>query len=50
MCTFVRFSAKMSQKAMFLDIPDVNKLLNFTAKFGNSKLLVYLCGEVLRFI
>ena len=35
MCTFACFSAKMSQKAMFLNIPDVKKLLNFTKKFGN---------------
>ena len=46
-CTLFR---KIEPKAMFLDIPDVNKLLNFTTRFGNSKLLVYLCGEVLRFI
>lgn len=47
---FVRFSAKRSEEAMFLEITDVNKLLNFTEGFGNSELLPYLCGKVLRFI
>ena len=50
MCIFVRFSAKKGEKAAFLEITDVNKLLNFTKRFGSLKQLTYLCAEVLRFI
>ena len=47
---FVRFSARRSEEATFLEITDVNKSLNFANRFGDLELLPYLCGEVLRFI
>jgi hypothetical protein len=47
---FVRFSAKRSEEATFLEITDVNKSLNFANRFGDLELLPYLCSKVLRFI